>query len=193
MYLERERYIQMNNKEKELAELEQQMKTLQLQIQFIKDEQEKILTGSNLSTLSYQDLMQYYVKYSQDWFKYSREEHKDLCLEPEIYTAWKEAYQVFKDKRTVRDEKIKNLIAQLVDGFTDDLVDLETIIQASYTTIMTLYSAHTPFDCEEEKWNGDDMDSWDIRIKKKVLACLRLLQKNDKLVLRNARFIDLRK
>lgn len=164
----------MNNTEKQVSELEQEIKTLQFQIQFLKEEQEKILNGSNLSTLSYKDLMHYYVKYSPDWFEYDRKQHKDICLEPEIYTAWKAAYQVFKDKREARDEQIKTLVSKTVEQFKGQLIDIDSILILVATPIKTLYETITPFDCEDEKWLYPvDSGSWIIRIKKKVHSCIR--------------------
>lgn len=171
-----------NRIQQEIKDLQDKLVKLQKELALITNAPQTEPT-INFKGLSYHFLMAYYIEHDR--------------ITPEVYAAWREAYQVFKDKRINRDTKIDNLVALTVTDFNGQLLDTDTVIKIVFDRVKALYETLTPFDCEDEKWLDKlNNESWDIRIKKKVHACLRdytIEQGIIKPTLRKKWVVDLRK
>lgn len=164
--------------QQEIKDLQDKLVALQAQLALTTNTPQTEPTIS-FKGLSYRSLMAYYLEHSDSWFGYDRAEHKDICIAPEVYTAWREAYQVFKDRRQARDEQIRLMVINTTSSFDNQIIDANAILRTVANPIRALYETITPFDCDDEQWlYSIDSGSWKTRIKKKVFACLRELNKS---------------
>lgn len=119
---------------------------------------EELKKETNFSEMDYKTLMTYYIK----------------VLEPEYYNKdfkelrekWGTAYQVFKDKRTLRDKEVQELVEDYVKELNPNILcEQNLMIGHLYPEIREIYETLTPFDCESEQYDCEsDFGDWERRV-----------------------------
>lgn len=147
----REELRQLNELRQENNDLKARLKALELQ-------------NANFAKMTHSQLMRFFVENFAEYSYCEREMEKAGLSE--LYVEWQNAYSVFKGKRNERKALIglylKKYFATKQVG--EMLVQSEVVLEIM-EDVKKIYQQITPFDCEDEKWNGKYCtQSWKNRI-----------------------------
>jgi len=157
----------LDTMKKQLKDLMETAQKLEKQISEIEEKQ------NDFASMSYDELMKYYVKHLShicDWDK--SEKPEDLVKVAE----WQKAYQPFKIARAKRNEVIRKMYQEYVNLNEPPYLQND-IVKALYDSIRKTYETMTPFDCTDPKWTHKyyGEETWFRRIKNQIGGHMREL------------------